>query len=136
MNQNDDGIFGERAVSLMQGVCPTDGQALCSLRKAVPNFPTGRNRSKDFLSRCEVEAFLFLEPGHRVFVLVHETGEVWRGVVDLPFPERGLMWVVTDLGERKLLDIGLHTFWQLDSPQGRAAMLSPRVRSTGDVPTN
>lgn len=33
------------------------------------------------------------------------TGESWHGSVDLTFPEQGFVWVISDLGERKLLDI-------------------------------
>lgn len=117
MNQDDGSIFGETAVSLMQGACPAYGQASCSLRKAAAGFAAGRRGSKDSFTRCEADAFLLLAPGHRIVLLVHETGEVRRGWVDLPFPEHGFVWVVTDLGERKLLDIALHTVWRSDARQ-------------------
>ena len=72
---------------------------------------------KDSLTGCEVETFLSLEPGHRIVALDHETGEVRRGWVDAPFPQHGFVWVFTELGERKLLDIALHTVWRPDTPQ-------------------
>ncbi|WP_248761091.1 hypothetical protein [Pseudarthrobacter sp. SSS035] len=117
MNQDNGGIFGETAVSLMLGACPTAGQATCSLRKAAANLAAGRNGPKDSLTTCEVESFLLLAPGHRVVVIGHETGEVRRASVDAIFPQQGFVWVVTDLGERKLLDIALHTVWRPDARQ-------------------
>lgn len=117
MNQDSGGISGESTASVVLGACPTAGQATCSLRKAAANLSAGRNGSKDSLTRCEVEAFLLLAPGHRIVALDHETGEVRRGWVDAPFPEHGFVWVVTDLGERKLLDIALHTVWRPDTRQ-------------------
>lgn len=32
----------------------------------------------------------------------------------MTFPEHGFVWVITDVGERKLLDIGVHTVWRPD----------------------
>ena len=61
--------------------------------------------SRDSLTRCEVEMFLSVDRGHRTAVKDHETGESWHGSVDLTFPEQGFVWVISDLGERKLLDI-------------------------------
>ena len=55
-----------------------------------------------------------LARGHRITVRDHETGALWRGWVDMPFPEHGFVWVITDVGERKLLDIGVHTVWRPD----------------------
>ncbi len=118
MNQDNGGIFGETAVSFLLGACPTADQATCSLRKAAANLAAGRNGPKDSLTTCEVESFLLLAPGHRVVVIDHETGEVRRASVDAIFPEQGFVWVVTDLGERKLLDIALlHTVWRPDTRQ-------------------
>jgi hypothetical protein len=93
----------------MPGGCLSAGQATCSLRNAVANVRAGRNWSKDSLSRCEVEALLLLASGHRIVVLDTKAGEVWHGSVDRPFPQHGFVWVLTDLGERKFLDIVLHT---------------------------
>ena len=101
----------------MLGACPTDGQAACSLRKTAANLAAGRNGPKDSLTRCEVEAFPFLAPGHRIVVLDHETGEIRRGSVDAVFPHHGFVSMLTDLGERKLLDIALHTVWRSDTRQ-------------------
>jgi hypothetical protein len=30
----------------------------------------------------------------------------------MTFPEHGFVWAITDVGERKLLDIGVHTLWR------------------------
>ena len=64
-----------------------------------------------------MESFLSLARGHSVAVRDHETGELWRGTVDVTFLEQGFVWVLTDFGERKLLDIGVHTVWRPDTPQ-------------------
>lgn len=117
MHHDSGTIPGGRTVSWMPGACSTAGQTLCSLRKTAANVAAGRIGPKDSLTRCEVEAFLLLAPGHRVAALDHETGEIRRGSVDAVFPEHGLVWVVTDLGERKLLDIALHTVWPTDARQ-------------------
>lgn len=117
MNQDNGGIASETTVGLMPGACAADGQAACSLRKTAANLAAARNGPKDSLSSCEVEAFLLLAPRDRVFVLNHETGETWCGTVDTPFPERGFVWVVADFGQRKPLDIALHTVWRRDRRQ-------------------
>jgi hypothetical protein len=44
----------------------------------------------------------------------HETWELWCGWVDMTFPEQGLVWIIRDFGERKLLDISKHTVWRAD----------------------
>lgn len=116
MSQDSLVTSGATADSFMPGACPTAGQTPCSLRKAAAYLAAERNGPKGSLTRCEVEAFLLLAPGHRVVVLDHETGEVWRGSVDAPFPQHGFVWVFTDLGERKVFDIALHTVWQSDMP--------------------
>ncbi|MFK4298785.1 hypothetical protein ABH924_003958 [Arthrobacter sp. GAS37] len=130
MIEDSAGVSGESTVNVVLGACPTAGQATCWLPKPVANLASGRNGSKDSLTRCEVEAYLSLAPGHRITVLDHETGEVWRGWVDVPFPQHGFVWVFTDLGERKLLDIGLHTVWRSDARQGAAAVLTPNGTSS------
>ena len=61
------------------------------------------------LTEWEREIFLSLTRGHRVAVRDRETGALLRGRVDMTFPEHGFVWVVTDVGERKLLDIGVLT---------------------------
>lgn len=112
MNHDNSDTAGGTTDSLMPGACPAAGQAPCPLRFAAAKLAAGRKAPKDSLTRCEVDAFLLLAAGHPVVVLDHETGEVWRGSVDAPFPEHGFVWVYTDLGERKLFDIALHTVWQ------------------------
>jgi hypothetical protein len=117
MNQDNSGIAGETTDSLMPGACPTADQAACSLRTTAANLAAGRNGPKDSLTRCEVEAFLLLTPRHRIVVLDHETGEVWRVSVDARFPQRGFVSMVTDIGDRKLLDVALHSVWRPDARQ-------------------
>lgn len=101
----------------MPSVCPAAGHAFCSLRTAAEKLAAGRKGPKESLTRCEVDAFLLLAPGHRVVVLDHDTGEVRHGAVDEPFPQHGFVWLVTDLGERKVFDIALHTIWPQDASQ-------------------
>lgn len=62
---------------------------------------------KDSISRREAEAFLSLAPGDRVMG-EDEEGMCWRGTVDVSDHEHGTMWIVTEIGERKLLDICVH----------------------------
>lgn len=117
MKQSGGAISGETTVSLMLAACPEDCQATCSLRRAAANLAAGRNGPKDSLTRCEAETFLSLAPGHQVVVLDNETGEVRRGSVDMPFSQQGFVWVATDLGERKLYDIAVHTVWRPNTRQ-------------------
>lgn len=119
MNPGDAGTNSEMADSLMPGADPTAGRAPRLLRMAAANRTAGPQGSKDTLKRREAEAFLLLEPGHRVVVLDHETGHVWHGSVDTPFPELGFVWVFAELGERKLVDIALHTVWCPDALPAR-----------------
>lgn len=84
--------------------------------RRLPTSQRG-NGPKNSLTRCEAEAFLSLTSGHQVIVLDNETGEVWRGSVDMPLPEQGFLWVVTDLSERKLHDIALHSVWRPNTRQ-------------------
>lgn len=86
----------------------------CSLRAAAVDVTSRRNGSKDLLTACEIAMFLSLARGHRIAVRDHETGALWRGCVDLTFPDHGFVWVITDYGERKLLDISVHTVWRPD----------------------
>lgn len=112
MNQDDFSTTSEMADSLRSGACPAAGSTPCSLREAAAKRTAGRKGPKDTLTRCEAEAFLLLAPGHRVVVLDQETGHFWHGTVDAPFPEQGFVWVFTELGERKMLDITRHTLWR------------------------
>lgn len=116
MNQGSGGFSEMPDGAEVSRVCLTFGQDACSLRKATARAASGGRGAKDSLAKCEIEGFLSLAHGHRVAVNDHETGECWRGSVDLTFPEHGFVWVFTDLGERKLLDIGIHTIWRLDMP--------------------
>lgn len=115
MNHDRGGISGGTTDSLMPGACQAAGQDPCSLRQAAAKLAAGRSGPKESLTRCEVEAFLLLAPGHSVVVLDHETGDVWHGSVDGPFPQHGFVWVSTDLGERKLVDIAHHSAWRPDT---------------------
>lgn len=115
MNLASRGTSRETPDSVLQSVCPTAGRATCSLRTSAIDVVSRRNGSKNSLTGCEVESFLSLSHGHRVTVRDHETGELWRGSVDLTFPEHGFVWVFTNLGERKLLDIAVHTVWRSDT---------------------
>ena len=67
---------------------------------------------KESLTECEADVFLSLALGHCIAVRDPETGALWTGRVDMTFPENGFVWVITDVGERKLLDIGVHTIWR------------------------
>lgn len=84
------------------------------LHTAVLDAASRRNGLKEPLTECETEIFLSLARGHRIAAIDHETGALWRGWVDMTFPEHGFVWVITDVGERKLLDIGVHTVWRPD----------------------
>ena len=100
----------------MRSACSTSERDTCSLRKAAVGAASWRNGAKDSLTRCEVEVFLSLAPGHGIAVRDNETGEFWNGSIDVTFPEQGFVWAFTELGERKLLDISVHTVWQPATP--------------------
>lgn len=69
---------------------------------------------KESLTKCEIEIFLSLARGHRFAASDHEIGALRRGWVNMTFPELGFVWVITEVGEWKLLDIGVHTVWRQD----------------------
>ncbi len=92
--------------------CSAVGRSVCTLRTAALNAASRRKESKDSLSECEINLFLSLDRGHRIAVKDHETGAFWLGSVDMTFPEHGFVWAITDFGERKLLDISMHTVWR------------------------
>ena len=94
----------------------------CSLRAAAVDVLPRRNGLKESLTRCEIEVFLSLARGDRIAVRDHETGALWRGCVDLTFPDHGFVWVITDYGERKLLDICVHTIWRPDESGACASL--------------
>lgn len=115
--QVSNGASGRAPGSVWQGAGPSAQRVTCSLRTTAADMKPRRHGSKNWLTRCEVESFLSLASGLSVAVRDHETGELWRGSVDVTFPEHGFVWVLTDFGERKLLDIGVHTVWRADTPR-------------------
>ena len=52
--------------------------------------------------------FQYLEPGNRIEAW-DKTGTRWQGTVDMADPDLGVIWIHTDVGERKLLDFHEHT---------------------------
>ncbi len=115
-------VSGAPTSSALNSVCPAVHQSGCSLRTAALDVGSRRHGFKESLTECEIESFLSLAPGHRIAVRDHETGALRRGWVDMTFPEHGFVWVMTDIGERKLLEIGVHTVWQLDRPDHVATL--------------
>ena len=100
MSEGQGCVSGAPAGSVYNMVCHAARQAGCSLRTAALNVAPGRNGLKESLTECEIGVFLSLARGHRIAVRDHETGALWRGRVDMPFPEHGFVWVITDVGER------------------------------------
>lgn len=99
---------------LVPGQCPAVGQAACSIRKTAFKAATGRRAIKHPLTGCEIGVFLSLAPGEPIVASNHDTGEYWDGHVDITSPNRGIAWIFTQLGERKLVDISIHTIWRPD----------------------
>lgn len=98
------------ACSIWSACCPP-GQLLAA------DGGSGRRAEEERIEiadRCETEIFLSLAPDHRIAVRDHETGALWRGWADMTFPDHGFVWVITDFGERKLLDIGVRKIWRPD----------------------
>lgn len=133
MSGRHGGVSGAPASSAFGMVCPAARRAGCSLRTATLDAASGRNGLKESLTECEIEIFLSLARGHRIAARDHETGALWRGWVDMPFPDHGFVWVITDVGERKLLDIGVHTVWRPEESGACAAFTGKPVtlRMTG-----
>lgn len=102
--------------SLLKTPCHVVRPAACSLRAAAADVTPSMSGAKDSLAKYEVAGFVSLAPGRRIVVRDHETGELWCGSADMTFPELGFVWVFTDLGERKLLDMGVHSVWRPDTP--------------------
>lgn len=84
---------------------------------------------KESLTECEIE--IFLARGHRIAVRDHEIGALWRGSVDLAFPEHGFVWAIAACGERKLLDISVHTLWRPDESGACASARREAGNGTG-----
>lgn len=105
---------GASAFSVSNMVCPAALRAGCPLGTAAVDLASGRDGLKVSLTECEIGIFLSLAPGHRVAVRNHDAGALWRGWVDVTFPDQGFVWVITDVGERKLFDIRVHTVWRAE----------------------
>jgi hypothetical protein len=118
MSEHQRALSGAPTSSVSNMVCLGARRPGCSLRAAALDTGSGRNGVKDSLTACEIEIFLSLVRGDRVAVRDHETGALWHGWVDVPFPDHGFVWVITDVGERQLLDIGVHTVWRPEEPCG------------------
>lgn len=114
-------------------VCPAGRRAGCSLRTAAFGAGPGKNGLKESLTECEIEIFLSLARGHRIAARDHETGALWRGRVDMSFPDHGFVWVITDVGERKLLDIGVHTVWLPDQSGACGGVRPEAGNGTGQL---
>jgi hypothetical protein len=114
MSGSQRGVSDTPDNSLFNLICPAAERAGCSLRTAALNARPRNNRLKESLTECETKIFLSLEGGQHIAVRDHETGATWREWVDTTFPDHGLVWVITDVGERKLLDIDVHTVWRSD----------------------
>lgn len=70
----------------------------------------------DTQAKSEVERLLSsLVQGQDIAFIESQTGHLQKGVVDMAHPKFGLLWVLRELGERKLLDSAIHTFWPLVS---------------------
>lgn len=50
-----------------------------------------------------------LAPGQRVTARDATTNVCWQGTVDMTAAEQGLVWIHTDCGERKLIDVQEYT---------------------------
>ena len=138
MNRSRGGIFDEPTVGEAPRACTSDGRAACSFCITVIGLAAGRG-AKTSLTTCEIEVFLSLAPGHCVVVLDHEIGGVWRGAVDVPFPEQGFVWAFRDPGMRKLVDISVHTVWRSAMPEacghGSSEAGNGRVCDSNTVPS-
>jgi hypothetical protein len=112
MSEPQRGVCDAPTSSMFNMDCSAVGHSVCTLRRAALDAASRRKESKDALSECEINLFLSLDRGHRIAVKDHQTGAFWLGSVDMTFPEHGFVWVITDFGERKLLDISVHTVWR------------------------
>jgi hypothetical protein len=117
---------GDASSSIMEGSCPPAQRVKCSLRTATLDTAPRRNASQNSLTRCEVESFLSLPRVHSPVGRDHETGERRHGSIDVLFPKWGFAWVLTDLGQRKLLDASVHTVLRSDTPRACVFMNESR----------
>lgn len=58
--------------------------------------------------KTELQMLLSLEPGDKVEAW-DSTGGCWTGAVETAAPQHGIVWIVTDSGERKLFDVYEHS---------------------------
>ena len=133
MSEGQGGVSGAPGGSVFSMVCPGARRAGCSLRRAALDAAPGRNGLKESLTECEIEIFLSLARGHRIAVRDHETGALWRGRVDMTFPDHGFVWITTDVGERKLLDISVHTVWRPDQSGACGSVRPEAGNGTGQL---
>ena len=133
MSERQRGLSGPRTSGLYNMACPADRGAGCSLRAASVDVGSRRDGWKKSLTECEIKIFLSLAPGHHIAVKDHETGGLWHGHVDMTFPEQGFVWSITNFGERKLLDIGVHTVWRPDEPEACGSSRRKAAGGTGQL---
>jgi hypothetical protein len=112
VSQRRPGVSAAPAGSVFDMRCPAAREVGCLLRAAATDAARGRNGMKESLTECEIDVFLSLARGRLIAVRDHETGALCRGLVDLTSPDRGFLWIITDCGERKLLDTAVHTLWR------------------------
>lgn len=99
--------------------CPKLGGVSCAMRRAEREVRLGRGKStKSSATDCELKVLRSLQTGDEIEVSNHDTGDYWRGTVDLTFSESGFVWIFTHLGERKLVDMSIHTVWLKDTVWG------------------
>lgn len=60
------------------------------------------------IARTQLEVLFSLAPGHPIEAR-DRYGNRWLGVVDATAPDHGIVWIYTDLSERKLLDLREHS---------------------------
>lgn len=56
-----------------------------------------------------LEFLTMLSPGDLIEAADPLTGHAWYGPVDMIIPEQGKLWMYAALGERKLIDVEIHT---------------------------
>ena len=73
-----------------------------------PVGPGSQDGFSEILAKHDSELFLALEQGDPIEAW-DKTGVRWQGAIDLIDQARGFLWIHTQIGERKLLDIQEHT---------------------------